>query len=313
MSSRRFSTSGCDADDGRALVVDVPGSNRWATLLASEAAVFGAAPWWPTVAPGVARAVLESFAPLVATRPARRPSHFADADLTILRTAPGAVPEIWCRCDGGPHRCPAIAAHADADAPSKEVRCGGTDVLADPGTYCHYGEPVSRRYFCSTVAYNTLELAGVDQSQSSGPFLWLGDASSKGAWCSARIARRDQLPDGPPRRVSAPRSASSSARSIASTPAGTDLRWRIASRVMARTRAGWRSILGRRWRRPWVVTRAILRLAAQLAWTVHSGEIDPPLGWYSPRFGVKQPTTMLLGVGICSGGGELLYELEFER
>jgi len=102
-----------------------------------------------------------------------------DAGMTILRTAPGAVPEIWCRCDGGPHGYLAIAAHAHADALSIEVRCGGIDVLADPGTYCYFGEPEWRRYFRSTVAHNTLELDGVDQSQSGGPFLWLGDASSK--------------------------------------------------------------------------------------------------------------------------------------
>ena len=49
--------------------------------------------------------------------------------------------EIWCRCDGGPHGYLSIAAHAHADALSVEVRYGGVDILADPGTYCYHGEP----------------------------------------------------------------------------------------------------------------------------------------------------------------------------
>jgi len=67
------------------------------------------------------------------------------------------------------------------------------------------------------------------------------------------------------------------------------------------------------WSGQGVQTRAILRLPAQFAWTVHRGELDPPLGWYSPRFGVKQPTTMLLGVGICGRSEEQCTTLEFGR
>jgi hypothetical protein len=51
--------------------------------------------------------------------------------------------------------------------------------LADPGTYCYFGEPDWRRYFRSTVAHNTLELDGEDQSLSGGPFLWLRHAPAR--------------------------------------------------------------------------------------------------------------------------------------
>ncbi|MST34736.1 hypothetical protein GHK86_18660, partial [Acidimicrobiaceae bacterium USS-CC1] len=62
-----------------------------------------------------------------------------------------------------------IAAHAHADALAVEVRHGGVDVLADPGTYCYHGEPAWRAYFRSTLAHNTLELGGTDQATSGGP------------------------------------------------------------------------------------------------------------------------------------------------
>src|SRR5208283_706457 len=78
--------------------------------------------------------------------------------------------------DAGPHGYLSLAAHAHADVLSIEVRHKGVDILADPGTYCYHGEPEWRRYFRSTLAHNTVELAGQDQSLSGGPFLWLGHA-----------------------------------------------------------------------------------------------------------------------------------------
>src|SRR5439155_507878 len=81
-----------------------------------------------------------------APRPAARPFELPDAGMTILRTPATDEPEIWVRCDGGPHGFLSIAAHAHADALSVEVRHGGVDVLADPGTYCYHGEPEWRQY-----------------------------------------------------------------------------------------------------------------------------------------------------------------------
>jgi hypothetical protein len=42
---------------------------------------------------------------------------------------------------------------------------------------------------------------------------------------------------------------------------------------------------------------AALSLPSQLLWSAVRGRADPPLGWYSPRFGVKEPITTLVGVG----------------
>ena len=39
-------------------------------------------------------------------------------------------------------------------------------MLADPGTYCYHGEPGWRSYFRSTLAHNTMEVNGQDQSSS---------------------------------------------------------------------------------------------------------------------------------------------------
>ena len=118
-----------DSDEGRALVVASPESNRWEALLALGQALFGAPEWWPPAQPGVASTLLSALArrrPLP-DRPARRPWHFDDAGITIFRSEPAGGPEIWCRCDSGPHGFLSIAAHAHADALSIEVRHDGTE------------------------------------------------------------------------------------------------------------------------------------------------------------------------------------------
>ncbi|MFL6124270.1 alginate lyase family protein, partial [Actinophytocola sp.] len=164
-----------DADDGHGLMVDGRGTHRWASLLHTGDLLFGRLKWWPKKsAEDVRTSLLTALSNGVradAARPAERPTHLADAGMTIMRAA-GALGEIWCRCDGGPHGFLSIAAHAHADALSVEIRYDGVDILADPGTYCYHGQPEWRSYFRSTLGHNTLELDGRNQSQSGGPFMW---------------------------------------------------------------------------------------------------------------------------------------------
>ena len=48
---------------------------------------------------------------------------------------------------------------------------------------------------------------------------------------------------------------------------------------------------------------ATLSLPEGLIWTLARGATDPRLGWYSSRFGEKQPTWALVGEGACSRTG----------
>jgi hypothetical protein len=136
-----------DSDEGRVVLIDAPERNRWPALLAMGATLFGRLDWWPQVMPDVGSVLAcalirpDGAVREVTGRAERRPSRFPDAGLTILRTDGADSPEIWCRCDGGPHGFLSIAAHAHADALSAEVRYGGVEVLTDPGTYCYHGEP----------------------------------------------------------------------------------------------------------------------------------------------------------------------------
>ncbi|MCT2585742.1 alginate lyase family protein [Actinophytocola gossypii] len=297
-----------DADDGHGLVLDGAGTDRWGSLLATGAALFGRRDWWPEV-PGtdVRTPLLAAFAGGVAVeaaRPERRAAHFADAGLTVLR-ASTPDGELWCRCDGGPHGFLSIAAHAHADALSVEIRHDGVDILADPGTYCYHGQPEWRSYFRSTLAHNTLELHGADQSSSGGPFLW------------TRHARTTVLAAEPTRW-----SAEHDGYALGVQPAihrrTVDLdaerrEYRIHDEVHTQGRHPARlafhlgpevtaTLDGHTVRLTWTTAQgergAVLELPAELSWRAHRGETDPPLGWYSSGFGRIEPATTLVGTGM---------------
>ncbi|MBZ6088026.1 alginate lyase family protein [Streptomyces olivaceus] len=313
-----------DADDGHGLVVDGAGTDRWASLLATGGAVFGPLDWWPAVTGTDVRTPLltalvrpygkEGAAPAV-SRPARRPAHFADAGLTVLRGPAG----IWCRCDGGPHGFLSIAAHAHADALSVEVRHDGVDVLADPGTFCYHGQPVWRRYFRSTLGHNTLELDGTDQSVSGGPFLWTRHARSRvlavqtpqegvSRWCAEH--------DGYGRTVHRRRvelTHASRELRVVDEVRGEGRAVRLAFHLgpaVAADLAGSRAVLT--WVRDGEERSALLDLPSRLSWRAHRGESDPPLGWYSPGFGRREPATTLVGTGFTDGTERFTTVLAFD-
>ncbi|MFB6890008.1 alginate lyase family protein [Kitasatospora sp. NPDC056327] len=300
-----------DADDGHGLVLDGAGTDRWGSLLATGDAVFGRLAWWPEV-PGtdvrtpLLAALLRPYGRNGAvTRPAARPAHFADAGMTVLR----GPEEIWCRCDGGPHGFLSIAAHAHADALSVEVRHDGVDVLADPGTFCYHGQPEWRRYFRSTLGHNTLELDGADQSVSGGPFLWTRHARTRvlaaeasGEGPARWSAEHDGYQDRVHRRRVELTAASRELRIVDEVrgPRGAvRLAFHLGPAVTADL-TGNRAVLS--WTRDGEARSAVLDLPEQLSWRAHRGENDPPLGWYSPGFGRKEPATTLVGTGFADGG-----------
>ena len=169
-----------DSDEGCGLLLDAPTANRWPSLLALADALVGRLDWWPRPSADAGSVIVGALAGArrhVEGRPGQRPSRFADAGVTLLRTS--GENEIWCRCDGGPHGYLSIAAHAHADALSVEVRYAGIDILADPGTYCYHGERAWRSYFRSTIAHNTAELDGRSQSSERGPFMWASHAHAR--------------------------------------------------------------------------------------------------------------------------------------
>ncbi|MEO6512224.1 MAG: alginate lyase family protein [Nocardioides sp.] len=308
-----------DGDEGRALVVDVPDEASWTGLLSWGSSVVESQPWWPATRPSVVAAALRGMlgGPRTAEhRATARPRSFASAGMTILSTDPGRGPEIWCRCDGGPLGFLSIAAHGHADALSVEVRHDGVDVLVDPGTYCYHGEPAWRSYFRSTRAHNTLELDGTSQAIEGGPFMWTtevpvelltqaeGVEDAEVTTWAARHRGYERLPGSPAheRTVSldATRRRLVIADRVRSGGTGHDVRlhFHMGPDVQVDLRA---STAALSWPgRDGTPHQALMDLPNGLRWTQHRGQTDPPLGWYSRRFGVREPITTLVGAGRSS-------------
>ncbi|MCW2930543.1 MAG: Heparinase family protein [Actinomycetia bacterium] len=312
-----------DSDEGRVVLLDAPEHNRWPALLTLGGAVFGCLDWWPEVAPNagsvLAGAIAGKARPVAAPRPAERPSRFADAGLTILRTNPAGAPEIWCRCDGGPHGFLSIAAHAHADALSVEVRCDGVDILADPGTYCYHGEPEWRKYFQSTIGHNTVEVGGQWQSVRGGAFLWLRHAAGQEISVNVRddgdIATWTASHDG--YRLLSPAATHQRTVHLDRTERVVEVTDRVDGghygiRMAFHLGFSVEAVLdGPVAELTWPGGTARLSLPAELRWTLHRGETDPILGWYSAGLGHRVPATTLLGEGQTTPGTVLISSLRF--
>jgi hypothetical protein len=314
------------------LLVDGPEANRWSGLLALGARVFEPRPWWPDPAPTVLGALVGSLAsdarhPVV-SRPERRPAHFADSGITLLRTPTGRAPgpgdapkpELWCRADAGPHGFLSTAAHAHADALSIEVRCGGVEILADPGTYCYHGESQWRAYFRSTLAHNTVELGRRDQSRAGGPFMWVRHAQTRvvavteagagdgeiEAWSAEHDGYTALDPPATHRRtIRLDRAARrfdivDEIDTEGLHPVRLAFHFGPAVDAALRRTSGSGPVTDLRWPTASGPASATLWLPDALVWEIHRGESDPILGWYSPGFGVKSPATMAVGLGTSA-------------
>ena len=319
-----------DGDHGRGLLLDHPDADPCASSLATGAALFGACNWWPKrrTAPDL-RTLL--WRQLVGgptpggRRPATLPHRFADAGMVLLRDQAHDEDEIWCRCDHGPHGFLSIAAHAHADALSIELRCGGVEVLVDPGTYTYQGEAAWRSYFRSTIAHNCLELAGQNQSVSGGPFMWLKEAAAteiltsgldggpKAVWRAAHDGYLRLSPGARHERtVTLHRATRRLVVEDAVESAGRHdcrLAFHVGPEVDCYldgnlAQLSWQTSAGQ-----W---RAIMRLPEALDWSAVRGQTDPPLGWYSPCFGTKLPIVALVGKGVIAGGERLTTDIGIE-
>jgi hypothetical protein len=285
--------------------------------------LFGALPWWPPLDHDDIRTSLWTgtivVPPLAVSRPSARPNLFEDAGQVYLRTVDG-IEEIWCRCDHGPHGFMNIAAHAHADALSIEVRIGGIEVLADPGTFCYHGDLKWREYFRSTLAHNTLELFGRSQSRSGGPFLWTHQAKARliaaeGLDEIHAQARWEAEHTGYQKRYGVVHRRSVTLNRLARILTIQDdlfgkpeqeisacLAFHFGPAVNCQLVPG-------KVRLNWPNGSAELVLPPALNWTLHRAQTNPPLGWFSSSFDIKQPSYSVLGTGRLRTGDRLISRL----
>jgi hypothetical protein len=202
---------------------------------------------------------------------------------------------------------------------SVEVRCDGVDILADPGTYCYHGEPEWRSYFRSTIAHNTVEIGGRDQSQQSGPFMWARQARTREVAVSdpelAWTAEHDGYAALGPAvvhrrsvRLDQAEHAIEITDVIEGGGHGVRMAFHLGPEVAVELVDG-RAELA--WEGTTAVGKALMELPGALEWQSHRGETHPILGWYSAGLGERAPAVTLLGQGRCAPGIPLITRVVF--
>jgi hypothetical protein len=203
------------------------------------------------------------------------------------------------------------------------VRYAGTDILADPGTYCYHGERAWRSYFRSTIAHNTAELAGRNQSTDSGPFMWTNHAQAReieviddgdiARWTAEHNGYASLDPPALHRRSVLLDRASRSVDiidEIVSSRHDVRLAFHFGPEVHVELDGACATLS---WPQADAPGAAWLELPGTLQWSLHRGETDPILGWYSPGLGRRVPAFALIGCGRCAPGAPLATRLEFRE
>lgn len=66
------------------------------------------------------------------------------------------------------------AGHGHADALSVQLFSQGKSILIDPGTFTYVNTAEERSHFRATACHNTVQIDGLSQAESAGPFKWVG-------------------------------------------------------------------------------------------------------------------------------------------
>jgi hypothetical protein len=112
---------------------------------------------------------LQSIQPDLTTRFYKDEGHF------IFRKADPSekCKEIYMHFDAAPLGFLTIAAHGHADALSFTLTVDGYPLIVDVGTYSYHTDKKWRDYFVSTLAHNTICIDGANQAFHAGPTMWL--------------------------------------------------------------------------------------------------------------------------------------------
>lgn len=293
-----------DSDDGRALVLDAAERRSGRGIAAGIAAATGdgfagraggaldMAAYWLFGAEGAERASAAAAAvpePGCVTLP--------DAGLTILRAGTTRV-----LVDHGVHGYLSLAAHAHADALAIELSRGARPLVVDPGTGSYFARPDLRAAFRGTGFHATVGVDGKSSSEPGGPFLWTRHARARALAVeleSGVIVCEQDGYECPPDPVT-------HRRAVVLLDEGLVL-------VVDRLESGERHRFSQRWplhpdlelqrqddARAFATDssgeRGVLLVSAAsqpIAIRAARGELDPPLGWWSPGLESVVPSWLI--------------------
>jgi len=248
----------------------------------------------------LARWMRPYWQPPGATVPAARAT-FPEAGYTVLRSAAADWHVI---VDHGSLGMLPACGHGHADALAVLLQVDGKPVLLDTGTFTYSGEPQWRAWFRSTAAHNTVSINGQDQAEQRTAFQWAGAFSAECVRVGSAngvhrlLARHDGY---------RARTGVRHWRGVALHDDGFLVVW---DRLDGSEEAD----IGLHWHLPaaeqaepgtWRSGRFALEVRGSQAVRCVTGSGSPPGGWYSARYGRKEPVSSLL----ATWSGSLPHEL----
>jgi Heparinase II/III-like protein/Heparinase II/III N-terminus len=227
--------------------------------------------------------------------------------------------EVRLVADVGPLGYLAIAAHGHADALAFSLSVAGKPILVDPGTFSYSAQPW-RHYFRSTAAHNTVVVDDRDQSEYGGSFLWLEHANAVVE--TFRVSGDEQTlaahHDGY-RRLSDPvrhrriwrytaeiASLSITDELVCAASHPVAIYWHFAPECSVMVEGN--SVIARRDN-----VGVTLTCRDGLQPSLVTGREEPPLGWFSDGFDVKQPAPTAVFAGEIQGNTILRTSVSIER
>lgn len=226
--------------------------------------------------------------------------------------------EVRAVIDAGPLGYQAIAAHGHADALSFTLSLGGREILIDPGTYAYHTQKRWRNYFRGTSAHNTLRIDWEDQSVIGGNFMWLRKAQVQ---CKTWRPGDDvdyfqgqhdgyaRLPD-PVIHERHIRFYKAKHKLVVTDTLRckeghlAELFWHFSEECVVTLDQGMVTV------RNGPVGVQLRSQAPQIEARLESGTEEPPLGWISRRFDVKQPSTTVVYSVPVSGETQIVTEID---
>ncbi len=222
--------------------------------------------------------------------------HFAASGYTVVRPAPDTVIVF----DHGPLGMTPLYNHGHADALSIHLMVRGRPILVDPGTFRYNGAAEWRRYFKGTRAHNTVTVDDRDQAEQASGFVWTHPYT-------CRVDRFDEAPDrlivsarhDGYRRLDEPvvhcRTLfwdRNNSLVVEDTFQGAGdhhyaLHFHLHPRAAVKQEDGC-------WRIDNDGATVRLKLAGGGDFESVGGRTDPPLGWFSPAYGLREPCTVLV-------------------
>jgi hypothetical protein len=212
--------------------------------------------------------------------------------------------EIYMHFDVAPLGFLSIAAHGHADSLAFNLTVDGCPFIIDSGTYTYYSSPKWRKYFLSTIAHNTLCIDYKDQAYLAGPTMWLNHYTSE--VLKTETGNKVELVSG--RHNGYKDIGCIHTRTIIFNKENESFKIEDEVEVTAGTHIIKMPFhihpevtIEKDGENEWILTtpactkKIKLQLDPKYVFGVIRGEMNPPLGWYSPSFVVKQPCAVIIG------------------